>query len=60
MVNYLIHDKNADRVVMDPHVRNTRAIRCYEKCGFKKVEILPKRELHEGEYQDCWLMEYNG
>lgn len=58
MVNYLIHEKKADRVVMDPQVRNTRAIRCYEKCGFKKVKILPKRELHEGKYQDCWLIEY--
>ncbi|QHZ49123.1 acetyltransferase [Bacillus sp. NSP9.1] len=23
-------------------MRNTRALRCYEKCGFKKVRILPK------------------
>ncbi|SFA86625.1 MULTISPECIES: GNAT family N-acetyltransferase [unclassified Bacillus (in: firmicutes)] len=58
MVNYLTDHKNADRVVLDPQIRNKRAIRCYEKCGFKKVKILSKRELHEGEYQDCWLMEY--
>ncbi|MEW9502885.1 GNAT family N-acetyltransferase [Jeotgalibacillus marinus] len=58
IVNYLVEHKKADRVVMDPQIRNTRAIRCYEKCGFEKVKILPKRELHEGEYQDCWLIEY--
>ncbi|WP_019413976.1 GNAT family N-acetyltransferase [Paenisporosarcina sp. TG20] len=58
MVNYLIEQKKADRVVMDPQSRNVRAIKCYEKCGFKKVRLLPKRELHEGEYQDCWLLEY--
>lgn len=58
IVNYLIEEKKAKRVVMDPRLSNTRAIRCYEKCGFKKVKILPMHELHEGEYQDCWLMEY--
>lgn len=58
IVNYLVEHKKAGRVVMDPQTRNTRAIRCYEKCGFEKVRILPKRELHEGEYQDCWLIQY--
>ncbi|WNB93962.1 GNAT family N-acetyltransferase [Bacillus sp. NEB1478] len=58
MVDYLIEHKNADRVVMDPQTRNARALKCYEKCGFRKVKILPLHELHEGEYQDCWLIEY--
>ncbi|WP_196121192.1 GNAT family N-acetyltransferase [Anaerobacillus alkaliphilus] len=58
MVQFLLDHKKAYRVVMDPQVRNERAIRCYEKCGFKKVKLLPKRELHEGIYQDCWLIEY--
>lgn len=59
MVEFLIEHKKADRVVMDPQTRNTRAVKCYEKCGFKKVKILPNRELHEGEYQDCWLIEFH-
>lgn len=58
MVEYLIKHKKASRIVMDPQTRNARAIKCYENCGFKKVKILPKRELHEGVYQDCWLIEY--
>ena len=58
MVTFLIRDKKADRVVMDPQTRNTRALKCYEKCGFKKVKLLTKHELHEGVYQDCWLIEY--
>ncbi len=57
MVAYLIEEKGADRIVMDPQTWNERAIRCYEKCGFKKVKLLPKNELHEGEYRDCWLIE---
>ncbi|MEC3884781.1 GNAT family N-acetyltransferase [Halobacillus sp. HZG1] len=58
MVQFLIENKKADRVVMDPQTSNMRAIRCYEKCGFKKVKLLPNREFHEGEYKDCWFMEY--
>ncbi|MFD1851386.1 GNAT family N-acetyltransferase [Oceanobacillus bengalensis] len=58
MVTFLIEHKEAERVVMDPQTWNTWAIRCYEKCGFKKVRILPNHELHEGEYRDCWLIEY--
>lgn len=58
LVSFLIENKKADRVVMDPQIRNARAIKCYQKCGFKKVRILPKNELHEGIYQDCWLIEY--
>ena len=58
MVDYLIEEKGADRIVMDPQVANERAIRCYEKCGFHKVKLLRENELHEGEYRDCWLIEF--
>lgn len=58
IVAYLLTDKKAERIVMDPQTWNERAIRCYEKCGFKKVKLLPKHEWHEGEYRDCWLIEY--
>jgi aminoglycoside 6'-N-acetyltransferase len=57
MVNYLVTQKGANRIIMDPHTSNKRALRCYEKCGFKKVKFLAKHELHEGEYRDCWLIE---
>ena len=59
MTEFLVQRLNADTVVMDPQAWNERAIRCYEKCGFKKAGFLPKHEFHEGEYRDCWLMEYN-
>jgi len=58
MVQYLVQVMKADRVIMDPKTTNLRALRCYEKCGFEKVRILPKHEFHEGEYHDCWLIEY--
>lgn len=58
MVDFLTETKKADLIVMDPQAWNERAIRCYEKCGFKKIRLLPKHEYHEGEYRDCWLIEY--
>lgn len=58
MIEYLIKEKSADRVVMDPQSWNERAIACYEKCGMKKVKFLPKHEMHEMELRNCWLMEY--
>lgn len=57
MVNYLATQKSAPRIIMDPQASNKRAIRCYEKCGFEKVKLLPKHEFHEGEFRDCWLIE---
>lgn len=59
VVEHVVKTEHADTVVMDPQEWNVRAIRCYEKCGFEKVKLLPEHELHEGEYKNCWLVEYN-
>ena len=53
---YLRDSRGAGAVVLDPHADNTRAIRCYEACGFRKVKLLPRHELHDGVMVDCWLM----
>lgn len=58
MVDYLFEQKQATRVFMDPQTTNLRALSCYEKCGFKKIRLLPNHEFHEGKYRDCWLIEY--
>ena len=58
MLAYLINEKQARKVVMDPQSWNLRAIFCYEKCGFQKIKLLEKHEQHEGQMRDCWLMEY--
>lgn len=60
VVDWLFQECKAERVVMDPRVENTRAIHVYKKCGFRKVKLLPQRELHEGTHHDCWLMEKKG
>jgi len=56
VVNYLFEELEAVKVVIDPQVWNTRAIRCYEKCGFVKFKLLREHELQEEKYWDCWLM----
>lgn len=55
-LGYLRTSRAADWVILDPHADNLRAIRSYEKCGFRKVKLLPAHEWHEGRYADCWLM----
>ncbi|CAM3586659.1 GNAT family N-acetyltransferase [Marinicrinis lubricantis] len=59
MVTYLLEHEQADKIVMDPQAWNQRALHVYEKCGFRKVKLMPKHEWHEGEYRDCWLIEYD-
>lgn len=55
--NYLFKEKTAKKLIIDPHVDNPRAIRAYEKAGYKKVKILKKHELFNGTKVDSWLME---
>lgn len=49
-IEYISQDKDVDIIIVDPVVSNIRAIRCYEKCGFKKV-----KKINDG---TSWLMEY--
>ncbi|KAA0765710.1 GNAT family N-acetyltransferase [Bacillus sp. SH5-2] len=57
-ITYIMENEGAEAIAMDPKVNNERAIKCYGKCGFKKVKILKEHELHEGKLEDCWMMEY--
>ncbi|MBI4311437.1 MAG: acetyltransferase [Chloroflexi bacterium] len=56
VTQHIFERLGAQRIVVDPHVTNGRAIRSYEKCGFRRVKLLPGHELHEGAWRDCWLM----
>ncbi|MBR3105441.1 MAG: GNAT family N-acetyltransferase [Lachnospiraceae bacterium] len=57
MAIYLKNSKGADGILLDPHQNNLRAIRAYEKAGFRILKSLPEHELFEGKKEDCWLME---
>lgn len=58
VVDFLKTVENADAVILDPHKSNPRAIRAYEKAGFKIIDELPEHELFEGKRVDCYLMEF--
>ncbi|WP_216827608.1 GNAT family N-acetyltransferase [Alkalihalobacterium elongatum] len=55
-LHYLFTMQGVHEVFIDPQTWNERAIACYEKCGFQKIKVLPKRELHDGEYKDNQIM----
>jgi len=56
MVKYLFDSATAREVYIDPQTWNLRAVRCYEKCGFKKIKILPSHEKHGNEWKDNLIM----
>ena len=58
VLEFLKAEQNADAVILDPWKSNARAIRAYEKAGFKIIAELPEHEVHEGKKVDCYLMEY--
>lgn len=57
MASYLKTARGAACILLDPHQNNHRAIRAYEKAGFRIIKPLPEHELFEGKKEDCWLME---
>ncbi|WP_227793434.1 GNAT family N-acetyltransferase [Paenibacillus guangzhouensis] len=56
VVRYLLTEQGAADVYIDPQTWNVRAIRSYEKCGFRKVKVLHAHELFDGEYRDNQIM----
>lgn len=46
----------AEALAVDPRADNARAIRAYQKAGFRRVAVLPVHELHEGAWQDCVIL----
>lgn len=55
---FLFDDRGHHRVVIDPAVDNTRAIRAYEKVGFRKVGVMREYERRlDGKFHDGILMD---
>lgn len=59
VTNYLTNDRGHHRITIDPATDNHRAIRCYEKVGFRKVGVMEAywRDHNTGELRDGLLME---
>lgn len=55
---WLIDERGHHRIVIDPSAGNARAIRAYEKVGFRRVGIMRRYSLgHDGHWHDGLLMD---
>jgi aminoglycoside 6'-N-acetyltransferase len=58
VARHLFHDRGHHRLVIDPAVANERAIRTYQRVGFKPVGVMRQYERGpDGEWHDCLLMD---
>ena len=58
MARHLIDDRGHHRLTIDPAAHNERAIRCYEKVGFKRVGVMREYWLDaEGVWRDGLLLD---
>jgi aminoglycoside 6'-N-acetyltransferase len=58
MARHLIADRGHHRLTIDPAAHNERAIRCYEKVGFKRVGVMREYWLDaDGVWRDGLLLD---
>jgi aminoglycoside 6'-N-acetyltransferase len=58
LARHLIAERGHHRLTIDPAAHNTRAIRCYEKVGFRPVGVMREYGLDtEGVWRDGLLMD---
>lgn len=61
IARHLVHDRGHHRLAIDPAVTNERAIRAYQRVGFKAVGVLRSYERGpDGQWHDCLLMDLLG
>jgi aminoglycoside 6'-N-acetyltransferase len=56
MLRFLFEEKRVHRATIDPEVANARAIRAYEKAGFRLDGVLRHHAFEHGEYVDTHFM----
>lgn len=58
LARHLVHDLGHHRLIIDPAADNERAIRCYEKVGFRRVGTMREYERGpDGTFHDAMLMD---
>jgi aminoglycoside 6'-N-acetyltransferase len=58
LIAWLVDERGHHRLTVDPAVENARAIRVYEKLGFRRVGVLRRYErVEDGVWRDGLLME---
>lgn len=56
LLAYLLEVRRLHRVTIDPETANTRAIRSYEKAGFRRDGVLRHNDFLRGVYVDTQMM----
>lgn len=56
LLAYLFEERRLHRVTIDPEVANARAIRSYQKAGFRLDGVLRHNEFIRGEYVDTQML----
>ncbi|QTA37754.1 GNAT family N-acetyltransferase [Thermosipho ferrireducens] len=56
LVNFIFNEMNINKVRLDVYSFNKRAIKSYEKVGFKVEGILREEIFREGKYHDIFVM----
>jgi ribosomal-protein-alanine N-acetyltransferase len=56
LVKYAFHQINLHRITLYVHSFNARAIRVYEKCGFKHEGVLREAQYMDGRHSDVLMM----
>jgi aminoglycoside 6'-N-acetyltransferase len=58
MARHLVRDRGHHRLIIDPAVANTAAIRCYERVGFRPVGVMREHwRTPDGVWHDGLLMD---
>jgi aminoglycoside 6'-N-acetyltransferase len=58
LARHLLRDRGHHRLTIDPVAHNTRAIRCYEKVGFRRVGVLREYQRDpDGTWRDGLLLD---
>jgi len=58
VAQYLFEERGHHRLVIDPATGNERAIRSYEKVGFRRIGVMRRYERSDdGSWHDCLLMD---
>jgi aminoglycoside 6'-N-acetyltransferase len=57
VARHLFEERGHHRITIDPAAANDRAVRAYEKVGFRRVGVMREYERHDGAWRDGLLMD---
>lgn len=58
VVDWLVEERGHHRITIDPNIANERAIRCYQRVGFRRVGVMEAYERgDDGKWHDALFME---